>query len=209
MRFHGLSEPQPPRVCTAEQIEQQAGLGFLGSYRKHDPLVELSPLAISDDDEHVMVQVHVAGRNSTFLATAIVSLKWFSQLFEEYALIRGIPDDPRDLEATPCQFFEDGRPKRTRGPSVIELVRKDEYGFARHLGFRWLHGRRPVRKTEQLFITLLEHDTEEVRDLARKGLLLLVDALAQPSITPSAKRKIGEVCIAIGRFGAPHSDQED
>jgi hypothetical protein len=205
MRFRGLSEPLVARVCSAAVFERHVGGGFLGPIRLDDPLVEMLGVALSDDEQTLMVHVHAATETKKFVSTAEVNVRWYERQFENNIVLRGTPDDARAIGTTPCQFFEiqDEKPEKT--PSIVERVKRGEVGFARELAARWFKGGRPIRKTEQLFLALLNHEKEDIRENAKAGLLLLVEALSGPSIPPSIKHKIGEICVVVGRLDPPPS----
>lgn len=203
MRFRGLSEPLVARVCSAAVFERHVGGGFLGSIRLDDPLVEMLGVALSDDEQTLMVHVHAATETKKFVSTAEVNVRWYERQFENNIVLRGTPDDARAVGVIPCQFFESQDQKPEKTPSIVERVKRGEVGFARELAARWFKGGRPIRKTEQLFLALLNHEKEDIRENAKAGLLLLVEALSGPSIPPSLKRKIAEICVVLGKLDPP------
>lgn len=199
MNFRGLSEPLVGRVCSARALERHVGSGFLGPIRIDEPLIELIGVALSDDEKSLMVHVHAATETKKFISTAHVTVVWYERQMETSSLLRGCPQDARALDVLPCLFFESGDRARQQRPTIPELVAADAYGFARDLASSWLRGKRPVRRTEQFFITMLGADDDEAKALAQAGLGLLVTALARRVIAPSLKREIGGIVMAIAR----------
>ena len=205
MRFRGLSEPLVGRVCSAKMLERHVGPGLLGPIGTDNPLVEIIGVALSDDEKSLMVHVHAATETQKFVGTTEVTVAWYERQFETSTIIRGSPIDSRAVDVVPCLYFENPQPRHPKPPSIIEMVKRGEVGFARELASRWFRGGRPLRKTEQLFLALLDHENIEVQASARAGLTLLVEALSSSSITASLKRKIGEICIVLGRLDPPGS----
>jgi hypothetical protein len=162
-------------------------------------IVELFGVALSEDEQNLMVHVHAATEAKAFTGIAEVKVGWYERQFEISTLLRSSPDDLSALDARPCAFFERSRDAKLRAPSVPELVAEDTYGFARNLASDWLRGKRPVRRTEQFLIAMLSSEDDEVKTFAKQGLDLLVTALTHRSIAPALKREIGEVVMAIAR----------
>ena len=205
MRFRGLNEPLVARVCSAEHLEKQVGGGYLGPIRMSNPLVELFAFAASEDESSFMVIVHAATETMKFVGTTEVSTNWYERQFEEHTILRGAPDDARALSVLPCTLYESPRKERPKTQTIVERVKHGEVGFARELASRWFKGGRPIRKTEQLFLALINHEREDIRENAKAGLLLLVEALSGRTIAPSLKHKIGQICIVLGRLDPPSS----
>jgi hypothetical protein len=203
LRFRGLNEPLVSRVCSAENLERQVGGGYLGPIRMSNPIVELIAVAASEDGSSFMVIVHAATETMKFVGTSEVPTNWYVRQFEEHTILRGSPDDARAISITPCHFFENPQKKRAPNPTILERVKRGEVGIARELASRWFKGGRPIRKTEHLFLALLSHEREDIRDHAKAGLLLLVEALSGRTIAPSIKHKIGQICIVLGRLDPP------
>lgn len=199
MRFKGLSEPLVGRVCSAAVLERHVGAGFLGQIRTDDPLVELIGVALSDDEKDLMVHVHAATETKKFVGTATVTVTWYEKQFETNEVLRGSPEDSRALDIIPCRFFEKSDKSSRSRPSVAELIADDPWKYSRNLASTWLRGKRPVRTTEKFLVVMLGSDDDEIRSLAQSGLALLVSALSERSISPSIKREIGSVVMAIAR----------
>ncbi len=200
MRFHGLPEPPLPRVCSAKHLEKQVGHGFLGWDHRDNLIVEVVALAVSEDEKQVMALIHAENETDKFVGTSAVSAAWYHELFEEHTFVRGAPNDIRALAIVPCLLFEGARPTLPTTPLVTELLALDRQGFARNLAHKWFQRGRPVRKTQQFFIALLKSNDSDVKKLANEGLELLASALSSRNIPPVLKRRIAEVCLAIGRI---------
>ena len=203
MMFKGLSEPLVGRVCSAKTLAKHVGSNFLGPISKSNPLVELIGVALSDDEKSLLVHVHVATEASKFIGTTQVTVTWYERQFETHSLLRGSPSDLDALEQVPCQYVESPESRQRKAPTIFEMVKNGEVAFARDLASAWFKGRQPMRKTEQLFLALMNHEDRSIQETAQAGLSLLIEALSGQTISPALKRKIGEICIVLGRLDPP------
>jgi len=209
MRFHGLSEPPIGRICSSASLSSHVGAGFLGPISSSEPLVEIFAVALSEDEQHLMVMVHAATEVHKFVGTAHVTVAWYARQFETHTFLRGAPEDLSALDVVPCIFVEGSRNLPSRSLSFIELVGAELEKLARDLGQRWLEGKQPMRRTEHFFLALLTSDSEDIKRQAHVGLSLLAEALNGKRLSSALRVQIGKACLDMATAQTQDAEPPD